>query len=223
VPNPVAIVVGAGEGVGLATARRFAAAGYDIGLIARRPERTEQLAAALTAQGARVGWAAADSGDPQALAQALTSMTERTERLDVLLYNVSTFRAGTTLEISAADLLTDLQIGAAGLLTAVQAVLPVLTAQRTGTVLATGGGSADRPFAGAATLGVQKAALRALVQALAVDLAPRGIHVATVTINGTIKEGTPFAPDVIAGLYWDLAQETAGDPAAWRTVVPLNR
>jgi NADP-dependent 3-hydroxy acid dehydrogenase YdfG len=150
-------------------------------------------------------------------------MTERTQRLDVLLYNVSTYRPATSLEITADDLLTDLRIGAAGLLTAVQAVLPVLRLQRTGTILATGGGSADRPFKGAATLGVQKAALRALVQALAADLAPDGIHVATITINGTIKDGTPFAPDRIAELYWDLAQETAGDPATWRTVVPLNR
>jgi NADP-dependent 3-hydroxy acid dehydrogenase YdfG len=223
VSNPVVIIVGAGEGLGMATARRFAGAGYDIGLIARNAERTEQLAKQLSDEGAQVGWASADSGNSEELTAVLNRMTAHTERLDVLLYNVSTYRAASSLEISAADLLTDLQIGAAGLLTAVRAVLPILRQQHTGTILATGGGSADRPFSGAATLGVQKAALRALVQALAKDLQPEGVHVATVTINGTIKEGTPFAPDRIAELYWELVQETAADPQTWRTVVPLNK
>ncbi len=221
--NPVLIVVGAGAGVGLATARRFAAGGYDIGLIARDPDRTSALADKLSSEGAQVGWAAADAGDPQTLAGALQRMTDHTERLDVLLYNVSTFRAGTSVETSAEDLLADLHQGTAGLLTAVHAILPVLQQQRTGTVLATGSGSADRPVSGGATLGVQKAALRALVQALAADLKPMGVHVATATVNGTIAEGTSLAPSVIADLYWELAQETASDPDTWRTVVPLGQ
>lgn len=221
--NPVLIVVGAGERVGLATARRFAAAGYDIGLIARNPERTQKLAEQLSDEGAQVGWAAADVGDPESLSGALQRMTAHTERVDVLLYNVSTFRAASSLETSADELLTDLHQGAAGLLTAVQAILPILKEQRTGTILATGGGSADRPYPGGASLGVQKAALRALVQVLAADLKPLGVHAATVTIQGSIKEGTSLAPSAIASLYWDLVQETAGDPQAWRTVVPLRR
>ena len=74
----------------------------------------------------------------------------------------------------------------------------------------------------AATLGVQKAALRALVQALAADLRPDGIHVATVTVRGTVAEGTPFAPDVVAQVFADLAEQTASDPAGWHTVVDLT-
>lgn len=220
--NPVLIVVGAGEGVGRATARRFAAAGYDVGLIARDQERVEALAKGLSSQGAQVGWGVADAGDPGSLSSALEQITARTERVDVLLYNVSTFRPASSLETSAEELLADLHQGTAGLLTAVQTILPVLREQRTGTILATGSGSADRPFRGGASLGVQKAALRALIQALAADLKPEGVHVATVTVNGNIKEGTALAPGAIADLYWELVMETAGEPDAWRTVVPLG-
>jgi NADP-dependent 3-hydroxy acid dehydrogenase YdfG len=221
--NPVIIIVGAGPGVGAATARRFAAAGYDIGLIARNPKRLEEFAGTLSNGGAQVGWAAADMSDEAALGDALRRMTEHTGRLDVLLHNASAFRAAPSTELSAHDLLTDLATGTASLLTAVQAVLPVLREQHTGTIIATGSGAADKPNPSAASLGVQKAALRNLVQVLSSELGPEGIHVATVTIYGAIAEGTPFAPDAIAEIYAGLVEETSTDPVNWRTVVELRR
>jgi NADP-dependent 3-hydroxy acid dehydrogenase YdfG len=220
--NPVIIIVGAGPGVGAATARRFAAAGYDIGLIARNAKRLEEFAETLGQEGAQVGWAAADISDEAALGEALRRMTEHTGRLDVLLHNASAYRAAPATELTASDLLTDLAIGTASLLTAAQAALPLFREQRTGTIIATGSGVADRPNPLAASLGPQKAALRNLVQVLASELAPEGIHVATVTIQGVIAEGTPFAPSAIAEIFAGLVEETASDPANWRTIVDLG-
>lgn len=220
--NPVIIIVGAGPGVGAATARRFAAAGYDIGLIARNPKRLEELAETLSNEGAKVGWAAADMSDEAALGDALRRMTKQTGRLDVLLHNASAFRAARSTELTAQELLTDLATGTASLLTAVHAVLPVLREQHTGTIIATGSGVADKPNPSAASLGVQKAALRNLVQVLSSELGPEGIHVATVTIYGAIAAGTPFAPAAIAELFAVLVEETATEPENWRTVVELR-
>jgi NADP-dependent 3-hydroxy acid dehydrogenase YdfG len=220
--NPVIIIVGAGPGVGAATARRFAAAGYDIGLIARNPERLKALAESLSKGGAQVGWASAEVSDEAALGDVLRRMTKQTGRLDVLLYNAVSYRAAPATELSAQDLLTDLAIGTTSLLTAVHAVLPVLREQHTGTIIATGSAVADNPNPAAASLGVQKAALRNLVQALSCELTPEGIHVATVTIYGAIAEGTPFAPSAIAEIFAGLAEETGTDPANWRTVVELR-
>jgi NADP-dependent 3-hydroxy acid dehydrogenase YdfG len=220
--SPVIIIIGAGPGLGMSVARRFSAAGYDIGLIARTPQRLEQLADQLSGEGANVGWAAADVADPTELGGALRRMTDHTGRLDVLHTNAVGFRQALPSELSAADLLADLAIGTASLLTGVRAVLPVMLAQRTGTILATGGGTADRPWPQAATLGVQKAALRNLVQSLAGELTGTGIHAATVTVNGTIADGTPFAPSAIAEVFAELVAETAGPPASWRTVVEFN-
>ena len=221
-PRPVAVVVGAGPGIGAATARRFAESGYDIALVARSAEKLEALAASLEPTGVDVGWAPADVTDADALGAAIARFAEHTGRLDVLVVNPSRYRAQTAPDTTAAELLDDLSVGTAPLLTATRAALPVMRAAHTGTILATGGGSADRPFAGAATLGVQKAALRALVQALAQDLTPEGIHVATVTVRGTVKDGTPFAPDVVAAAFAALAEQTASDPSGWHTVVDLT-
>lgn len=220
--RPLLVVIGAGPGVGMATARRFAAAGYDIGLIGRSASRLQALADELTAEGARVGFAVGDAGDPDSLTAALRGLTDHTERLDVLLHNLDAYTTVRPSELTAAGLLQDVAVGAGSFLTAVQAVLPLLRTQHTGTLLATGSGVADRPAVSAATLGPQKAVLRNLVQALARELGPEGIHVATVTVYGDIAPGTPFAPEVVAGLYADLVAQTTDDPASWQTVVELR-
>jgi NADP-dependent 3-hydroxy acid dehydrogenase YdfG len=220
--NPVIIIVGAGPGVGAATARRFAADGYDIGLLARDAERLEAFAAELGRAGTAVHPAAVDIADAEALTATLGRMTERTGRLDVLLHNASAYRESRPSELSAADLANDLATGAGSLLTAVQAVLPVLRARQSGTVLVTGSGAADAPSPAAPSLGAQKAALRSLVQVLAAELGPEGIHVATLTVRGWIRPGTAFAPEAIAEIYADLVRETGSDPAKWRTVLDLT-
>ena len=222
--KPVAIIVGAGRGVGAATARRLGSAGYDIGLIARRAEPVEELAKELDGLGedVNVGWGTADAGDAAGLEALIGRMTAHTGRLDVLVYNAVAPRLAPAHELTADDLLADLAVGAAGLLTAVRAALPTFREQRTGTVLATGGRAADHPHAGMGSLGAQKAALRSLVQALAMSLRPEGIHVATVTVNGSIEPGTACSPERIADVYAELVEETAGDPGSWRGVVELN-
>ncbi len=225
--RPSAIVLGAGPGVGAAVARAFAERGYRIGLVGRTPAGLEELAEAARGAGGPVEWAAADVADPQALTAAVEELCGRAGRLDVLHHNASRYRPARSHELTAQDLLDDLAVGAASLVTAVRAALPQLreAGRRPGraTVLATGGGSADGPMAGAASLGVQKAALRNLVQAMAADLRPEGIHVATLTVRGTIADGTPFAAAEVARVLAGLAAESAGEPGRWRTVVDLTR
>ncbi len=220
--NPVIIIVGSGPGVGAATARRFAAAGYDIGLLARNAKRLEEFANELGRDGANVGWAAADIADPIALTDALHQMLTKTGRVDVLLHNASAYREARATALTADQMLADLGVGAASLLTAVQAVLPVLRDQHTGTIIATGSGVADSPTVAAASLGIQKAAIRNLIHVLAAELSGEGIHVATVTIRGVIAAGTPFSPEAIADVFAELVAETSTDPTAWRTLVDLT-
>jgi NADP-dependent 3-hydroxy acid dehydrogenase YdfG len=221
VSKPIALVIGAGPGLGRASALRFARAGYDIGLVSRREETVKKLADEVSAAGADAGWAAADIADPEALGGAIRRMAEHTGRVDVLHFNPSAGREANTRELTAAQLLADLAVGTAGLLTAVQAALPTLLQQHTGTILVTGSGVADNPFPAMASLGVQKAAVRNLTLAMAADLRPEGIHVATVTVRGYLQAGTPTSPEAVADVLFALTQETAGDPAAWRTHVDL--
>jgi len=75
-----------------------------------------------------------------------------------------------------------------------------------GTIFFTGGGFADRPVASMATVSLGKAALRSAATMLGDELAPRAVHVASITVAGIIAEDTPFSPARIADAYWTLAQ-----------------
>lgn len=219
---PNLLVVGAGPGISGATARRLGAEGYAVGLIARREEVLAQHGEELRAEGIRTEWAAGQSGDPASLSAAVGRLVDVLGPIDVLLYNVSVGRPATVADLTPADLLADVAAGAIGLQTAVRAVLPGMRERGGGTVLATGGGTADKPMASLATLGVQKAALRALVQVQAAGLGDEGVHVATVTIRGLVGEDKSIHPDTVATLYAELVAETAGPRENWRTVVELT-
>jgi NADP-dependent 3-hydroxy acid dehydrogenase YdfG len=220
---PHLLIVGAGPGISTATARRFGRDGYAVGLVARRESSLAEVAAELRQDGVPAEWATGSAADPASLAAAVGSLTETLGPADVLLYNVSVGRAAAVPDLTAEDLLADVAAGAVGLQAAVRAVLPGMRQRGSGTVLATGGGTADRPMPALASLGVQKAALRALVEVQAQTLAAEGIHVATAVIRGLVGEAErQIPPSRIADLYAELAAETAGPAESWRTVVDVR-
>ena len=218
---PHLLVIGAGPGIAAATARRLGGDGYAVSLVARREAPLAELGAALRADGVTVGWATADAADPADLTAAVQGLLDSTGPVDVLLFNVSVGREAGVPELSPEHLLADLAAGAVGLQTAVRAVLPGMRELGAGTVLVTGGGSADRPMTSMATLGVQKAAVRALAEVQARALAPDGVHVATVTIRGLVGEDRQITPERVADLYAELVAETARPSEEWRSVVDL--
>ena len=216
------LIVGAGPGISAATARRLGGEGDALSLIARREAALIEYQDELSDTGMVIGRMPADSGDPASLTVAIDRCVETFGPVDVLLYNVSVGRQAGVPELAPEDLLADLAAGVVGLQTAVRAVLPGMRERGSGTVLATGGGTADRPMAALASLGVQKAALRALVQVQAAALAADGVHVATVTIRGLVGEDKQIHPDRVADVYAELVAETAGPRESWRTVVDLT-
>jgi NADP-dependent 3-hydroxy acid dehydrogenase YdfG len=219
---PHLLVIGAGPGISRATARRFGREGYDVALVARDADRLGALGEELLGEGLTVGWAPADAGDPAAVARVVDLFTRHAGPVDVLLFNAVGRRRAGAAELTPEELAADLAAGVVGLQAAVRAVLPGMRERGAGTVLVTGGGAADSPSPGVASLGVQKAALRALVAVLADALAPEGVHVATATVRDRVSDDGPLVPDAIAGLYAELVAETARPREAWRTVVDVG-
>jgi NAD(P)-dependent dehydrogenase (short-subunit alcohol dehydrogenase family) len=209
--NPVVVVVGAGPGLGRAVAHRWAREGYDVALLGRRPETVTALGEELQAAGVTTGWSACDITDPVALTAAVTRFGEFHDSIDVLHFNPSVFRRADPLHLSAADLLEDVALGVAALLTAAQAALPFL--HQGGRVTATGSMAADAPWHEAASLGVQKAGLRNLVRSLDATLRPRGVRAMSLTVNGTLAEGTGFSPERVADALVTAAKRPDDD--AW--------
>jgi NAD(P)-dependent dehydrogenase (short-subunit alcohol dehydrogenase family) len=215
--NPVILVVGAGRGLGAAIGRRFGRAGYDVALLARTEQTLEEIGTALRAAGVTTGWTAVDMTDATAFRAAVERFAGHAGRIDVLHFNPSAFTGKGPLELTPDELLADLRLGVASLLTALQAARPNMSAG--GRITATGSRAADHPWAAAASLGVQKAALRNLVTAIDLTLAPDGIRAASLTVNGTITAGSRFDPDLIADALYRVA--TTSDDA-WQPSVTFD-
>lgn len=126
---------------------------------------------------------------------------------EVLVYNASAGHAGPATALGVEDAITDFKVNALGAVVATQEVVPAMRAAGRGTILFTGGGLALQPMAQLASLSMGKAAIRNLTFAMAEELEPAGIHVATVTVCGFVQPGTKFDPDKIAEVYQALHEQ----------------
>lgn len=215
-----AVIVGVGPQLGTALARAYGRAGYDVGLIARSAELLTAIGEQLQADGITTGWATADAADEAQLRGAVERLGRHAGRIKVLHYNLSVFRAARPTQLEPQDLLADLAAGAVNLLTAVAAARPLMASGSV--VLATGSRTADRPMRSAASLGVQKAALRNLVTVLDRELRGDGIRAASVTVNGTIGSTPAFAPERISEVFVDLLAKAASGEQSWQSEVSYD-
>ncbi|KRE99261.1 short-chain dehydrogenase [Nocardioides sp. Soil777] len=213
--RPVIVVVGAGPGVSGSVARRFADEGYDVGLLGVDRQVLDDLTADLEGRGATVLPAQVDVTDTAAATAAVRAAGEAWGRIDVLHFNPSAYREKDPLELTVPELLEDVALGVGALLTAVQAARPFLAAGSR--ISVTGSMAADRPWHGAASLGVQKAGVRNLVRSLDDALAPEGIRAVSLTVRGTLAREGAFTPDRVADAIWRAV--TTGEEE-WASEVP---
>ncbi len=214
---PVYVVLGAGPGLGLAVARRFAQEGYVAVLAAKTRKDAEPLAETLRGEGHQAQGVGVDLTDAASVTGIVAGVGIKYGRIDVLHFNPSAWREKDPLHLTVPELLEDVTLGAGALLPAVQAARPFLSSGAR--VLATGSVAADKPSAAAASLGVQKAALRNLVNSLDRTLAPDGIRAVAVQINGVLAREGAFSPPPIADAMWDAVSRPDDD---WSPLVPYD-
>lgn len=214
----VAVILGAGPGLGAALARRFAEGGFDIALIARSGDKLAVLADEIAAgTGRAVRGFSADATDPGEVGAAIGRIAAEMGAPAVLIHNASRWIGASATELDPGLLASELALGPVAALAASQAVLPGMEARGGGTILWTGSrmGLAPEEAGGPApALAAAKTALRGLALASAAAFRERGVTFATVTINGGIKEGTGFDPAAIAAAFWQVhAAGPGGTPA----------
>ncbi|MFS3130395.1 SDR family oxidoreductase [Nocardioides sp. Bht2] len=204
--SPVAVIVGAGPGLGLSVARRWCREGYQAVLLGESLEWMEPLAETLIAEGFQAEGAAFDLLDPESVRAVISGVGERLGRIDLVHFNPSAWRAKDVLELTVPELLEDVAFGVGALLPAVQAAVPYFSDGAR--VLVTGSAAADTPSTMAPSLGVQKAAIRNLVTSLDATLADRGVRAVAVQINGVLAKEGPFSPEPIADFMWHAVHPT---------------
>jgi short-subunit dehydrogenase len=199
------LLLGAGPGLGMAVARRFAEGGYRVTLVARSTDGLLALADSLAGTGAQIHTAAADASDPEGLRARMIELYSQQGAPGLIIYNAVMGAPDTLLTSTVEHLQTAYAVDVIGAIVVTQVAAAAMRAAGSGTIIVTGGGFADHPIPALATVSLGKAALRSAATMLGADLASDGIRVATLTIAGQIVAGTAFDPEHIAARYWEVA------------------
>ncbi|WP_017299492.1 SDR family NAD(P)-dependent oxidoreductase [Nodosilinea nodulosa] len=199
------VIVGMGEGNGMAIARKFASEGFEIVMIARNEAKLKGYQSTLQSEGVTSHYFLADAGDEAALKAAFAAIQTQLGTPEVLVYNAAVPRMESVLQTEFDTLVSDFRANVAGAIACVQAVLPAMQSQQKGTLLFTGGGFALYPDPNFVSLSLGKAGIRVLASTLHAALKDSPIKVGTVTICGTVNGDDPkYSSDAIAAEYWKL-------------------
>lgn len=209
--DKLCVIAGVGSGMGQAIARAFAKSGYNLAMISRNPVNMEPYKNEVEEAGQKATLYQADVTNPDSMNAAFREIIAKTGTPDVVVYNVATMTMEKPSELTPEAVVDTLPLNFFGALNTVAPVLPEMRKRGTGTLLFTGGGFAIEPSVERTTHSVGKAALRNWVYALHKELAPEGIHAATVTITRPIEAGTLYDPDTIAAHYVKLAGQQKPD------------
>ena len=173
--NQVAVVTGAGRGIGRAIALKFAAAGADVVCISRTAENSEKAANEIRALG-RKAWAyAVDVADPKAVAEVGEKIMDETTRVDVLVNNAGVTRDGLLMRMSEEDWDAVLNTNLRGAFSFTKAFSRAFIKQRSGRIINISSVIGLIGNAGQCNYAASKAALIGFTKSVARELASRGI------------------------------------------------
>jgi len=214
------IVIGAGDALGGAIARRFAREGYAAVIVRRHPDQLEPLAAAIREAGGEAHPFGVDARHEDQMVALFAKVEAEIAPVEVCVFNIGANVRFPIAETTARVFLKVWEMACfAGFLAGREAAR-AMTPRGRGTIIFTGATASVRGREGFAAFAAAKHGLRAVAQSMARELGPRGVHVAHTIIDGAIDtawiaENFPerhalktedgiLNPEHIADAYWAL-------------------
>ncbi|MZF85975.1 3-oxoacyl-ACP reductase family protein [Streptomyces sp. SID5643] len=183
----VALVTGAGRGIGRATVVRLAEAGCDIALNYHSSKsQAEEAAEHIAALGRKVGLFPGDISRPEIARQLVAAVHQKFDRIDILVNNAGIARDKLLLTMEADDIHQVVATNLVGPMFLTQAVALTMLRQRSGRIVNITSAAASKPGKGQANYAASKGGLEAFTKAMAVELGSRGILVNAVA-PGIVK------------------------------------
>jgi 3-oxoacyl-[acyl-carrier protein] reductase len=212
--NQVAVVTGAGRGIGHAIALRLAKEGARVASVSRTEANAQKTADEMNAGRADAAKAyAVDVADQAAVQKAAAQIFEDFGRVDILVNNAGVTRDGLSMRMSLDDWDTVLNTNLKGAFNFIQAVMRPMIKQRSGRIINISSIAGLIGNAGQANYAASKAGLIGLTKTLARELASRGITVNAVA-PGLIETDmtTVLSDEIRQGILQKVPLGRLGEP-----------
>jgi short-subunit dehydrogenase len=211
-----ALITGAGGGLGKALALELAREGYAIAGVDLQAQGLAELERELKAAGTPVATEPADVTDADGLRKAVGALEKRVGGTELLIANAGIGRENPAVGFSAADFEAQVRVNLIGVANSVAAVLPGMLERGRGHLVAISSLASFRGLPLMAGYCASKSGVNALLDALRVELRPRGVFTTTVC-PGWIRTALTSGLKVPAGQMLEAAD------AARRTVRAIRR
>ena len=187
----VALITGAGRGIGRATALELARRGADVALVARSDADIDEVAAAVRALGRRALALRADLADGSAVGGVVPAVAQGLGPVAILVNNAGIVGPfGPSWELDPAEWERALRVNLVAPFLLAHAVVPGMIAAGWGRIVNVSSGAAQRPFARTGAYSTSKAGLDMLTRQLAVELAGTNVAV-TAVYPGIVDTAMP--------------------------------
>jgi 3-oxoacyl-[acyl-carrier protein] reductase len=227
--DKVAVVTGAGRGIGRAVALAYARMGADVACVSRTEENSAKAAAEVEALGRRAWAVAVDVSDTAAVDAAAGKILDDAGRVDILVNNAGVTRDNLLMRMSEEEWDTVINTNLKGAFNFTKALTRPFIKQRSGRIINIASVIGLIGNAGQSNYAASKAALIGFTKSIAKELAPRGITVNAIApgfietdmtaalddkrregILGNVPLGRFGSPDDIAHAAVFLAMEPSG-------------
>lgn len=197
------IITGASSGLGRSLAKRIAAAGEAVAVMARRKELLDSLVTEIESAGGSAVAVACDVTDREAVRQAVRAAEQQLGPTTTLIANAGGQTRFDAKDFHARDIDDALQLNVVGVANCIEAALPGMLERRSGHLVGTSSMAAYRGLPGAGGYSAAKAALTNMMESLRIDLKGTGVDV-TVIAPGFVrtkpkkkkKKNRPFTLDL---------------------------
>lgn len=178
--NQVAVVTGASSGIGWSLAKELSRQGAKVGLVARRRENLEKLAAEINASGGAAAIAAADVADREQAVAAIRSLSQQLGPIDLLIANAGVGTPTVVEPLNTPTVVKTFEVNVFGVVYAIEAALPDMLSRNKGHLVAISSAAAYKGLPGESAYCSSKAAVNVFMEGLRIQLRSRGVAVTTV-------------------------------------------
>jgi 3-oxoacyl-[acyl-carrier protein] reductase len=196
--NKVALVTGAGKGIGKAIALALAAEGAHVGLVARSEADLVKLTADIKANGGTASFAIADISDRAAVEAAVALIATELGNIDILINNAGTGKFGKFLELEPEEWERQIKVNLFGVYYATRAVLPQMIERQSGDIINISSTAGKNGSATTSAYSASKFGVFGLSESLMQEVRKHNIRV-TALAPSTIVTDLAYSANLITG------------------------